>query len=106
MATTLADQYVLSQDATFQGRVRAAAVAAAIAIHAETFTKDTSARDAFGKVVLLNNPPSVHTLIALAVATDSTVANAAGSPALQASVTDAQISAAVSGQWNAFAVRD
>ena len=106
MATTLADQYALSQDSTFQGRVRIAAVAAAIAIHSETFTALTPARDAFGKQVLLNNPASVHALVTLAVAQDSTVANQAGTPALQASVTDAAISSAVSAVWNAFAVRD
>src|SRR5262245_27654566 len=102
----LKDQYDLSQDATFQGRVRIAAVAAAVAIHGETFTSTTPERDAFGKQVLLNNPASIHTLITLAVAQDATVASLAGSPFNQTNVTDAAINNAVSAVWNAFAVRD
>lgn len=103
----LIDQYNLSQDSTFQGRVRIAAVAAAIAIHNETYTAITPQRDAFGKLVLLNTGVSpVHQLLALAVAQDATVAAAAGSPFNQASVSDTAINNAVGAVWNAFAVRN
>lgn len=105
MATTLADQYSLSLDATFQKRVQSAVVAASVAIHGEAFTALTSQRDAFGKVVLQNMPQWI-TSLTLAVAVDPTVAGLAGSPAVQASVTDTAITNAVSAMWNTFAVRN
>ena len=106
MATSLNAQFSLSQDSTFQGRVRASACAAAIAIHNETFTNKTVERDAFAKQVLLNSITNLQQLLSFAVAVDSTVANLAGDPAIQASVTDTAINNAVSAAWNAFAVRD
>lgn len=100
------DQFNLSQDSTFQGRVRIAAVAAAQAIHNEVFTALTTRRDAFGKQVLENNPSGVYQLIALAVATDPTVASEAGAPFNQSAVSDGAISNAVSAAWNSFAISD
>lgn len=104
MATTLVDQYTLSQDSTFQKRVQAAVQTTAIAIHAEAFTAKTPQRDNFGKQVLQNMPMWINQL-ALAVAVDPTVAGLAGSPPVQASVTDASISNAISAAWEAFAYR-
>jgi hypothetical protein len=106
MATTLADQALLAADSTFQSRVRASAMAAAVAIHSEAFTALTPQRDAFGKQILNNNPAGIAIQLANSVATDATVAGLAGSPAAQANVTDVAINNAVSGQWNSFAVRD
>lgn len=102
----LIDQWNLAQDVNFTGRVRQSFCVAAIAIHGESQTVLTAQRDAFGKQVLLNQIAGLPALLAIAVAADSTVATLAGSPPLQANVTDAAISNAVSACWNSFAVRD
>jgi len=102
----LVDQSTLAADTTFQSRVKAAAFAAAVAIHSEAATNLTAQRDAFGKQILTNSPNGIALQLAAAVAVDATVAAAAGSPATQANVTDAQITNAVSAAWNSFAVRD
>ena len=106
MATTLTDQANLAQDATFQGRVKVAACAAASAIHNEAFTSLTPRRDAFGKQVLLVNPANIYAMLATAIASDPTVSSQAGSPQNQANVTDAAINAAISSVWNSFAIAD
>lgn len=99
MATTRLDQFNLSQDATFQKRVEAEIVTAALAIWSEA----SSNRTRLARKVLAN-PSGYAVLFAVGVATDANVAADAGSPETQANVTDAHIVAAVTGQWNAYAL--
>jgi hypothetical protein len=99
----LTDQATLAADATFKGRVQSAIVAAAIAIYNEAqATSGHGQRAAYAKAVL-QNPAGYAAVMALGVGTESAVATAAGTPPVQAAVTDAQISNAVAGQWNAYA---
>jgi hypothetical protein len=102
----LKDQSDLAADATFTARVRAAIIAAAVAIKNEAVTAVTiplyQARARLAQAVLAA-PDTYKTLFAAAVGADATVAAAAGSPATQANVSDLQITNAVSNTWNALA---
>lgn len=100
----LIDQYTLSQDVNFRNRVKVACFAAAVAIHNEAFARLTPERDSFGKQIIINTPPNVTDLVAVAVAVNATVASLAGVPPLQANVTDVAINNAVSAAWDSFAV--
>lgn len=99
MATTLLDQFNLSADATFVKRVEEAIVTAAIQISGE----GSSNRTRLTRKVLAN-PSGYAALMAVGIAQDATVAADAGSPFNQALVTDAHITAAVTSQWNAYAL--
>lgn len=105
MATTLIDQYTLGIDATFQHRVQQEILTIIQQIHNETYTALTPQRDAFVKLVEANLAFWVN-VIAQTVASDAAVAALAGSPSVQASVTDVAIANAVSAAWNSFAVKD
>lgn len=98
MATTLNDQYLLAHDTTFIQRVAEAIVTAAIAIASEA----ESPRIHLVRKVLLE-PARYAGIMAVGVATDTTVASQAGTPFVQASVTDAAITNAVTSQWTAYA---
>jgi hypothetical protein len=113
MAVSYNDKYQLSQDATFQNRVRTSLVAACISIYNEgwgvAFHRE---RQTFATAVM-NAPDAFKALVANGVATDTnvindatatgTVALTAGNVATQAAlVTDAHIDAAISGQFNTF----
>lgn len=113
MAVSYNDKYTLSTDTTFQNRVRASMLAACVAIKSEAVTTAFHRERETYLVAVVNAPDSFKTLFANTVATDSTVisdATAAGTVALtagnvatqQASVTDAHIDAAISGQFNSF----
>lgn len=109
------DRYQLSQDAAFLSRVQASLITACVAISNEAYTPSFPARHNFAAQIL-NNPngtPNWAQLFCYTVATDAacigaatgagTVALTPGNVAAQAAnVTDAQIDAAVSGQFNAF----
>lgn len=116
MAASLSDSNVLGINATFSGRVQSSLLAAAIAIFAEG-SSVANHRDRVAFIhQLLASPTNVAnftSLFALTVATDTTVlgqATQAGTVVLtgsnvaaqQALVTDAAISSAISGQFNAF----
>jgi hypothetical protein len=100
---TLASQYTLSQDVTFQGRVRQAIITVAIAVANEAGnTAFHSYRSQLATKVLAD-PAGWSIKFAEGVSSDSAVSTAAGSPSpVQANVADAQISNAVTGQWNAY----
>src|SRR6266849_3922837 len=99
---TLADGYTLSQDVNFQHRVQESIVAAAIAIANESPAATLhSARVAFGRMVL-QYPGTWASNMSPAIATDTTVAADAGSPPVQANVTDTHINNAGSSEWNAY----
>jgi hypothetical protein len=101
-SATLSDQYTLSQDVNFQHRVQESIVAAAIAIANESPAVALhSARIAFGRSVLAS-PSSWAASMAPSLATDATIAADAGSPPIQANVTDAHINTAVASQWNSY----
>jgi hypothetical protein len=100
----LAAQNTLAKDSTFIGRVESAIVAEAFAIIAEppgTGNHDQRARAAKS---VLGNPAVYATMMAFGVATDPQVAADAGTTPTPANVTDADISNAVSGMWNAYFV--
>ena len=115
---SLADQNVLQNNTTFQGRVAASMVAAAIAIAGEAPTAGAGGawlhrvRANLGAQILAG-PAAFQLLFAESVATDPSVIGdatvggtviltTANVAAQQLLVTDAHINAAVSGQWNAF----
>lgn len=87
----LIDQATLAADATFILRVKAAVVKRAAVALGNNPTSDvlTLARR------ILAAPDEAAGRVVWAIATDTTVAAAAGTPAAQASVTDAQINTAV-----------
>lgn len=88
------DQYTLSQDVTFRGRVRVAMVTAAIAIAAEAVgTTNHRERAVYARSVL-NNVEGYAPRFAEAVAADATIS--AGSP-------DPTIQTRVNAIWDAFA---
>jgi hypothetical protein len=101
---TLQSQYTLSQDATFQQRVRQSLVSAAVAISNEAGSVAFHGQRVNLAARVLADPGFWSLRFSEGVASDSTVATAAGSPTPnQASVTDAQINNAVTSQWNAYA---
>src|SRR5690242_9436839 len=85
------DQATLAADATFLSRVKVAVVKRAVAALGASPTSDVLAL-ARG---ILADPTAYTAQVVWSIATDATVAAAAGSPASQASVTDAQIQTAV-----------
>lgn len=113
MAASRSDMYFLSTDPTFQNRVRASMVAAAISVTTEAWTVAFHReRDTYA-VAILNSPDSYKLLFANAVATDAncisdatqagTVVLSGGNVVTQAAlVTDAHIDAAISSQFNSF----
>ena len=116
MAASLSDSNFLGVNQLFINRVQASLLAAAVAIFAEG-TSVNNHRDRVQFIhTLLASPTNVanfSSLFALTVGTDATVIGqatqagtvvltAANAPAQQALVTDAAITAAVSGQFNAF----
>jgi hypothetical protein len=119
MTASRSDMYLLSQDPTFQNRVQASMLAAAIAIANEGYAVIFHAARASFAVGVLISPRGVSgglnytILFTNTVATDANViadATVGGTVALTtnnavtqaALVTDAHIDAAVSAQWNAF----
>lgn len=113
MAVSYNDKQQLSQDPTFQNRVKMSLVAACINIKAEAATAGFHReREAFA-VAIMNAPDTFKANAATGVATDAnviadatasgTVALTSGNVATQAAlVTDAHIDTAISGQFNTF----
>lgn len=119
MAASRSDEFQLSQDVTFQGRVQASLLAACVSIANEGFSVAFHReRSRFASTILsaINNPQVNYVqLFSNSVSTDPTViadatqggtvvltsANRAAQAAL---VTDAHIDAAVSAQFNSFIV--
>lgn len=99
MATTYLDQANLSIDATFVKRVQACLVANAKFI-ANTSTETIKRQNL--AYLILGNPAPYASVFAVGVATDVTVAEAAGSPQAQATVTDLQINAAIAAIYNMY----
>lgn len=113
MAASRSDMYLLSQDATFQNRVRAAMISASVAIKNEAITVSFHRERETYCVGILNSPDTYKALFAGTVATDSlviadataagTVVLTGGNAATQAAlVTDAHIDSAISSQFNSF----
>jgi hypothetical protein len=113
MAVSYNDKYLLSQDATFQNRVRTALIAACISIKNESLLTNFHRERETYLVAVMNSPDSFKAIVAAGVATDASVisdATAAGTVALTsgnvaaqaALVTDAHIDTAIAGQFNAF----
>lgn len=100
---SLIDSYTLSQDTTFRQRVRQAVLAHAGAVIAEAQTVAFHERRIKLVPQVVARPGELGDFFAEAIAGVAAVATAAGSPPVQASVTDAQITAAVAGVWNAMA---
>ena len=98
----LQDQVTLAADTAFQGRVKQAIIAAAIAIVNEAISTGFHSQRVRLAAAIVNAPSTYAPLFAAAVATDTTVQSSAGSPPVQASVTDANINAAVAAVWNSF----
>lgn len=114
---SLSDQFQLSQDATFQGRVQASLIAACVAIGNEGWTVPFHReRATFSAGILAGTggtQASYVTLFTNTVSTDSScisdatqagtvVLTSANRAAQAALVTDAHINAAVSAQFNSF----
>lgn len=113
MAATRSDMYILSQDATFQNRVRASMIAAAIAIKNESVATAFHRERETYAVAIMNQPDNYKPLFAGGAATDASVigdATAGGTVALttgnvatqQALCTDTHIDSAISSQFNVF----
>jgi hypothetical protein len=119
MAASRSDMYLLSQEPTFQNRVQAAMLTAAIAIanegYAVVFHQQRSAQatnvilsprgvsGGYNYTVLFANTVATDTSVIADATVAGTVVLTSGNVAAQgALVTDAHIDAAVSAQWNAF----
>jgi hypothetical protein len=116
MAASYNDSKVLGGDPTFQGRVQSSMLSSAVAISSEGPSVDNHSYRLTLVHQILATPTGLDNyakMFSLTVATDPTVLGAAtqsGTVALttgnvatqQALVTDAQIGAAISGQFNAF----
>lgn len=114
MPASYSDKNQLSNDATFQGRVRQAMLTACVAIASESPTTVPFHRERSAFAVLcMNSPTTFELLFAFTVANDANViadATAGGTVVLTqanvaaqaALVTDAHIDAAVSSQFNGF----
>jgi len=94
----LIDQFTLSQDATFVNRITAAIVERATT----TAANNNPSRSTLAAAIL-QDPTLWGTKIANGVASDNAVATAAGSPPVQANVTDAQINAAITALYDSYA---
>lgn len=95
----LTDQYALSQDATFQGRVQQATVTAAVQISSEADAVAFHPARVRLATKVLQDPVSWTKVFAAGVASDTTIAGHPTNP----QVLDSEIQNAVSGQWNGFA---
>lgn len=113
MAASLADQAILSAEATFQSRVRQSLMAACISIMNEATSTGLHSQRVRQCVAVMNNPEAYKPFYAMAAATDASVigdATQAGTVVLtagnataqQALITDAHIANAISGQFNSF----
>lgn len=113
MATSRSDMYILSQEATFQNRVRASMIAASISITTEADSVSYHRERQTYAVAVINSPDTFKLLFANTAATDATVIGAATQAgtvvltagnvaAQQALVGDAAIDNAISGQFNSF----
>lgn len=113
MAVSYNDKQLLSQDATFQSRVKMALVAACIQIKSEAVTTAFHRERETFLTAVMNSPDTFKANAATGVATDAlvigdataggTVALTSGNVATQAAlVTDAHIDTAISGQFNSF----
>lgn len=91
---TYAEQFTLSQDSTFQGRVRVATVKAAASVF--TLTQPTLAQLSLGKEIL-RDPATYTPLVAQLVMNDAVVA--ASAPTGTA-LTDVQLQSAVNTYLN------
>jgi hypothetical protein len=109
----LNDSYWLSQDTTFQGRVRSGMITAAISIVNEGWAVAFHRERQTYAVSVMNQPDVYKLLFTNAVSTDAnclsdataagTVALTSGNAATQAAlVTDAHINNAISSMWNSF----
>ena len=99
---SLIDSYTLSQDATFRNRVRQSALQQAGVVVAEAQTVAFHERRLKLVPRVTDNPGVLGDLFTEAIAGTNAVAVAAGSPPVQASVSDAQINTAVAAVWNAL----
>jgi len=97
------DQYTLSRDVSFQQRIEAATVKAAVAVAGEADTVAFHPSRLKLATRVLAKASEFALLFALGAATDATVAAAAGVPPVQANVTDAQLDTVVTAQWSAIA---
>jgi len=120
MAASFSDQSFLSQDAVFLTRVKEALAQTCINVVGEAITLANLqihiSRARLATQILLNisgGTPNWPQIFAVSVATDAAVSGAASTqaggpltsantPAAAAAVTDAQISNAISGQFNSF----
>jgi hypothetical protein len=110
---SLADQAVLGGDTTFISRVRSASIAGAIVISNEALSVANHFRRANFAAQVINAPDTFKAAFTSAIATDTTVINAATSngtiildgsnvAARAAVVTDAQINTAMAAVYQAF----
>lgn len=113
MAASRSDMFLLSNDGTFQNRVRSSLAAACVSIINEARTTAFHRERETYAVSVLNSPDTFKALFAITAATDAaviggatvggTVVLTAGNVATQqASATDTQIDNAISGQFNSF----
>ncbi len=113
MAASLNDQFLLSSDPGFQGRVRTAMLVQATNVMFEAFTVAFHRERQTFAVQVLNSPDTYKELFANTVANDANIiadATVGGTVVLTPSnlvaqaalVTDAHIQSAATGQWNNF----
>lgn len=99
----LSDQYTYSQLPAFQNKVKQALISAAIAISGEAQANNRNRTTL--AIAVLANPTAYLQQFAEAVANDATVSGKIASGGGSGTETDADISTAISGAWNAFANR-
>lgn len=113
MAVSHSDKHFLASDATFQNRVRMALVGTAVAVATEGDTASFHSRRRPFAIAIMNAPDDYKLRFTTAVATDTTVIDAAtgngatvidaaNAAARQALVTDVQINNAISARFNTF----
>ena len=100
----LGAQNTLAKDSTFIGRVESAIVAQALAIIAEPASTANHEQRVCAAKSVLGSPSVYAPIMAVGVATDAQVTADAGPTPTQASVTDVDITNAVSAMWNAYFV--
>jgi hypothetical protein len=113
VAASYSDKYLLSQDLTFQNRVRMSLITACISIYNEGYAIPFHRERQTFATAVMNAPDTYKVLVASGVATDAncisdataagtvvlTAANAAAQAAL---VTDTHVDTAIAGQFNTF----
>ena len=102
MATTLLDRNALSRDADFLYRVQQAIVEKSIMISTETVAGLRPDRKSLAAKVL-KSPVVEAANFSILIAANGAVAAAAGSPASNAAVADALITAAIDSVWDGYA---